>query len=72
MKALVYHGPNDKSWDEVPDPKLIDTTDAIVRVDATTICGSDLHILKGHLPEVPRDGSSVMKLSAPWRRWVRL
>jgi alcohol dehydrogenase len=52
MKALVYHGPNDKSWDEVPDPKLIDSTDAIVRVDATTICGSDLHILKGDLPEV--------------------
>src|SRR5271170_4572547 len=54
MKALVYHGPNDKSWDDVADPKLIDTTDAIVRVDATTICGSDLHILKGHLPEVTK------------------
>jgi alcohol dehydrogenase len=52
MKALVYHGPNDKSWDEVPDAALIDETDAIVRVDTTTICGSDLHILKGHLPEV--------------------
>jgi alcohol dehydrogenase len=52
MKALVYHGPNAKSWDEVPAPELIDDTDAIVRVDATTICGSDLHILKGDLPEV--------------------
>jgi alcohol dehydrogenase len=52
MKALVYHGPNDKSWEEVPDPTLIDDTDAVVRVDATTICGSDLHILKGDLPEV--------------------
>jgi alcohol dehydrogenase len=52
MKALVYHGPNDKSWDEVPDAALIDATDAVVRVDTTTICGSDLHILKGHLPEV--------------------
>ena len=52
MKALVYHGPNDKSWDEVPDPELIDDTDAVVRVDATTICGTDLHILKGDLPEV--------------------
>jgi alcohol dehydrogenase len=52
MKALVYHGPNDKSWDEVPDPELVDETDAVVRVDSTTICGSDLHILKGHLPEV--------------------
>ena len=52
MKALVYHGPNEKSWDDVPDPKVIDPTDAVVVVDATTICGSDLHILKGDLPEV--------------------
>ncbi len=52
MKALVYHGPDHKSWDDVPEPELVDDTDAIVRVDATTICGSDLHILKGDLPEV--------------------
>jgi alcohol dehydrogenase len=52
MKALVYHGPDQKSWDEVPDPKLIDATDAIVRVDSTTICGTDLHILKGDVPTV--------------------
>jgi alcohol dehydrogenase len=52
MKALVYHGPNNKSWDEAPDPTLVDDTDAVVRIDATTICGSDLHILKGDLPEV--------------------
>jgi len=52
MKALVYHGPGKKSWDEVPDPKLIEATDAIVRVDTTTICGTDLHILKGDVPAV--------------------
>jgi alcohol dehydrogenase len=52
MKALVYHGPNDKSWDDVADPAVIDPTDAVVRVEATTLCGSDLHILKGDLPEV--------------------
>src|ERR1700733_7860117 len=52
MKALVYRGPNDKAWDDVPEPGLIDDTDAIVRVDCTTTCGSDLQILKGHLPEV--------------------
>jgi alcohol dehydrogenase len=52
MKALVYHGPDSISWDDAADPTLIDDTDAIVRVDATTICGSDLHILKGDLPEV--------------------
>src|SRR5580693_1275805 len=52
MRALVYHGPGRKSWDEVPDPEIIDDGDIIVQVDATTICGTDLHILKGDLPEV--------------------
>jgi len=52
MHALVYHGPGQKAWEEVPKPVLIDDTDAIVRVDATTICGSDLHILKGDVPKV--------------------
>ena len=52
MKALVYHGPGRKSWDEVPDPVLIHPTDAIVQVDTTTICGTDLHILKGDVPAV--------------------
>ncbi|MFI9612914.1 alcohol dehydrogenase catalytic domain-containing protein [Streptomyces sp. NPDC052023] len=52
MRALVYHGPEQCSWDTVPDPVLEEATDAIVRVDATTICGSDLHILRGELPEV--------------------
>jgi alcohol dehydrogenase len=50
MKALVYHGPGSKAWEEVPRPVLLADTDAIVRVDATTICGTDLHILKGDLP----------------------
>ncbi len=52
MHALVYHGPGQKSWEEVPDPQLQDDTDAIVRVDAVTICGTDLHILKGDVPAV--------------------
>jgi alcohol dehydrogenase len=51
MKALVYHGPGKKSWDEMPTPKLKDPTDAIVRIEQTTICGTDLHILKGDVPE---------------------
>src|SRR3984957_20441581 len=50
MKALVYHGPGAKAWEEVARPELIADSDAIVRVDATTICGTDLHILKGDLP----------------------
>lgn len=52
MRAVVYHGPGQKAWEEVPMPVVIDDTDAIVRVDATTICGTDLHILKGDVPAV--------------------
>ena len=52
MKALVYHGPGRKDWEEVPMPVVTADTDAIVRVDAVTICGTDLHILKGDVPEV--------------------
>ena len=52
MKALVYHGPGRKAWEEVPDPVITADTDAIVKVDAVTICGTDLHILKGDVPEV--------------------
>ncbi|HEY5399317.1 MAG TPA: alcohol dehydrogenase catalytic domain-containing protein [Trebonia sp.] len=52
MQALVYHGPGQKAWEEVPDPEITDEGDVIVRVDATTICGTDLHILAGDLPEV--------------------
>lgn len=52
MKALVYHGPGNKAWEDVPDPKLDAPTDAIVKVDLTTICGTDLHILKGDVPAV--------------------
>jgi alcohol dehydrogenase len=50
MRAVVYHGPGEKSWEEVPDPVLADDTDAVVSVDAVTICGTDLHILKGDVP----------------------
>jgi alcohol dehydrogenase len=52
MKALVYHGPGNKAWEDVPDPKILSATDAIVRVDTTTICGTDLHIMKGDVPAV--------------------
>ncbi|MDN7800999.1 zinc-dependent alcohol dehydrogenase family protein [Burkholderia gladioli] len=50
MKALVYHGPGRKSLDERPMPQLAAATDAIVRMTRTTICGTDLHILKGDVP----------------------
>ena len=52
MKALVYHGPGLKAWEDVPDPTIQDPTDAIVKIDTTTICGTDLHIMKGDVPAV--------------------
>jgi alcohol dehydrogenase len=52
VRAVVYHGPGNKDWEEVADPTIVDDTDAIIRVDAVTICGTDLHILKGDVPAV--------------------
>jgi alcohol dehydrogenase len=52
MKALVYSGPGKKDWRDVPDPAIQEPTDAVVRVDTTTICGTDLHILHGDVPAV--------------------
>lgn len=51
MKALVYHGPGQKAWETVSDPVIQAPTDVIVQVEASTICGTDLHILKGDVPE---------------------
>ena len=53
MKALVYHGPGKRSWEDVADPEIKDPEDVVVRVDGFTICGTDLHILRGDVPEVP-------------------
>lgn len=50
MKALVYGGPGKKSVENRPKPEILDSNDAIVRVTKTTICGTDLHILKGDVP----------------------
>ncbi|MBD2814690.1 zinc-dependent alcohol dehydrogenase family protein [Xenorhabdus sp. Flor] len=52
MKALVYHGAGKKLWEEKAPPQLIEPTDAIIRIVKTTICGTDLHILKGDVPTV--------------------
>src|SRR5512143_3026472 len=52
MRALVYHGPGSKAWEEVADASMSEDTDVVVRVDAVTICGTDLHILKGDVPAV--------------------
>lgn len=54
MKALTYQGPGEKSWAEVPTPVVDKPTDTIIRILHTTICGTDLHILKGDVPEVAK------------------
>jgi alcohol dehydrogenase len=52
MKALVYHGPGQRAWEDRPRPAIRNATDAVVHVTTSTICGTDLHILKGDLPAV--------------------
>jgi alcohol dehydrogenase len=52
MKALVYHGPGKCAWEDKPRPTVQDQGDAVVRITTSTICGTDLHILKGDLPVV--------------------
>ena len=52
MKALVYHGPGKRAWEDKPRPAIQDPGDAVVRITTSTICGTDLHILKGDVPSV--------------------
>jgi alcohol dehydrogenase len=52
MQALVYHGPGQRTWEETASPTIEHPTDAIVRITTSTICGTDLHILKGDVPSV--------------------
>src|SRR6185295_11888478 len=52
MEALVYHGPGKPVWEKAKKPRVQEPTDAVVRITTSTICGTDLHILKGDLPAV--------------------
>ncbi|MET1161314.1 MAG: alcohol dehydrogenase catalytic domain-containing protein, partial [Pseudoxanthomonas sp.] len=52
MKALTYHGKKDVRVEEVPDPVLVQPDDIILKVTATAICGSDLHLYRGKMPEL--------------------
>lgn len=52
MDALVYHGPGKRAWEKRPRPEIREATDAVVRITTSTICGTDLHILKGDVPSV--------------------
>ena len=50
MKAICWHGKSDVRVDTVPDPKIEDPRDAIIRITSTCICGSDLHLYDGYMP----------------------
>lgn len=78
MKAVVYHVPGDARWEEVPDPQIQDPTDAIVTIETTTICGTDLHILKGDVRAVTEgrilghEGVGVVTEVGPERTEVKV
>lgn len=63
MKALVFQGPGQTSWQDVPGRGIKDADDAVIRVDAVTGCGTDLHIVKGDVPEVSPGTVLAMR---PW------
>jgi threonine dehydrogenase-like Zn-dependent dehydrogenase len=65
MRALTWHGKNDIRCDTVPDPKIQDRRDAIIKVTACAICGSDLHLFDGVMPSMKRATSSAMR---PWAK----
>ncbi|MEO8232515.1 MAG: zinc-dependent alcohol dehydrogenase family protein [Ignavibacteriota bacterium] len=58
MKALVYHGPGKRAWEDKPKPLIKEQTDAIIKISKTTICGTDLHIMKGDVPTIT-DGRTL-------------
>ena len=68
MRALCWHGKEDIRCDRVPDPRIEDTRDAIVKVTSTAICGSDLHIYDGFMPGM-KSGDILGTNS--WARWSR-
>ena len=52
MKANVWHGKNDMRIEQVPDPRILNPLDAIVKITSTAICGSDLHLYDGYVPSM--------------------
>lgn len=66
MKALTYHGPHNVKVENVPDPIIEAQEDIILRVTATAICGSDLHLYRGKIPQVHHGDILAMNLWAKW------
>jgi D-arabinose 1-dehydrogenase-like Zn-dependent alcohol dehydrogenase len=77
MKALVYQGPGKKALETKPVPVIVAPTDAIVKITKTTICGTDLHILKGDVASckpgriLGHEGVGVVESSRPGA-WCRM
>jgi alcohol dehydrogenase len=71
MKALVYQGPAPKALEERPKPEITAATDAIVKITKTTICGTELHTLKGDVPScqpgriLGHEGAGVVEKVGP-------
>lgn len=72
MRALVYKGPGERGWDTVDDPKIIDPTDVIVRIDTATICGTACTSSRATSPRPARARSSAMRPWARFRRWAQV
>ncbi len=68
MKAVVWHGIGDIRLDDVPKPKLKDDTDAIVRLTASAICGTDLHFIRGTMAGMKPARFWATRASASWRK----
>lgn len=65
MRALVWHGKYSVSVDNVPDPQIVEPTDAIVKITSTAICGLDLHLFVGYMPTM-EDGD-ILGHEPMWR-----
>lgn len=67
MKAVCWHAKGDVRVDNVPDPRIIDPSDAIIKVTATAICGSDLHLFDSYVPTMEK-GVIYLAMNS-WARW---
>ena len=71
MKAMVYYGEGDIRFEEHDKPRIIDPTDAVVRITKTTICGTDLAFGRAKIPKFPPVGFWGTKASALWKKSAR-
>jgi hypothetical protein len=68
MKAVCYYGKEDVRVEHVPDPQILNPRDAIVKITATAICGSDLHIYDGYIPTMQKgDVSATSSWARSWK-----